>query len=100
MMNSAGLILGLAAFFSIGVFHPIVIKAEYYFGKECWWVFALAGAVCNVVALFMNNVIASAVVGVFGFSAFWSILELYKQEKRVQKGWFPSNPNRLKKKRM
>jgi len=24
----------------------------------------------------------------------WSIHELFEQEKRVERGWFPKNPNR------
>ena len=31
-------------------------------------------------------------VGVFGFSCLWSIIELFKQHERVEKGWFPANP--------
>lgn len=89
-----GLILGAAAFFSIGVFHPIVIKAEYYFGKECWWVFALCGVGFVAGSLFVCNHIVSAMCGVVGFSCFWSIYELFEQEKRVKKGWFPKNPKR------
>jgi hypothetical protein len=27
--------------------------------------------------------------GVFAFSSFWSIGELFQQRKRVEKGWFP-----------
>ena len=42
-MNFTGIIIGAATFFSIGIFHPIVIKAEYYFGAQCWWAFLLAG---------------------------------------------------------
>ena len=30
----------------------------------------------------------------FAFSSFWSILELFQQEKRVERGWFPKNPKR------
>ncbi|MCQ2117643.1 MAG: DUF4491 family protein [Bacteroidales bacterium] len=33
-------------------------------------------------------------MGVVGFSCFWSILELFQQEQRVAKGWFPSNPKK------
>lgn len=78
----------------IGIFHPIVVKAEYYFGKECWWAFALAGACFLAISLFIANTIFAATLGVAGFSCFWSILELFEQEKRVQKGWFPANPKR------
>lgn len=35
-MNWAGIIIGVTTFFVIGIFHPIVIKAEYYFGTKCW----------------------------------------------------------------
>ena len=30
-MNFTGVLIGLVSFLSIGVFHPIVIKAEYHF---------------------------------------------------------------------
>ena len=73
-MNFEGIIVGLATFLIIGIFHPIVIKAEYHFGTRCWWAFLLAG---------------STIAGVTAFSCFWSILELFQQKKRVEKGWFP-----------
>lgn len=96
-MNWSGIILGAFALFFIGIFHPIVIKAEYHWGKGCWWVFALVGVGCCVASLLVENVTAAAVLGVAGFSCFWSIHELYAQERRVSKGWFPSNPKRCKK---
>ena len=42
-MNFYGLLVGLATFIIIGLFHPLVIKAEYYLGAGIWWLFALAG---------------------------------------------------------
>lgn len=44
--------------------------------------------------LFMNSVFVSAICGVFAFSSFWTIKEIFEQEERVQKGWFPRNPKR------
>jgi hypothetical protein len=76
------------------VFHPIVIKAEYYFGTRCWWVFALAGILFLLVSLWTSNVLLSALLGVTGCSSLWSILELFEQRQRVLKGWFPMNPKR------
>lgn len=96
-MNWAGIVLGASAFLLIGIFHPIVIKAEYHLGKECWWMFALAGAGFCVASMLVSAIVPAAVLGVAGFSCFWSILELYQQERRVKKGWFPDNPNRKKK---
>lgn len=95
-MNLNGILLGAAAFLSIGIFHPIVIKAEYHFGKECWWVFALVGVAFLVISCIIESTVLSAILGVVGFSCLWSIFELFQQEKRVQKGWFPENPKRKK----
>ncbi|MBQ8919947.1 MAG: DUF4491 family protein, partial [Acidaminococcaceae bacterium] len=36
----------------------------------------------------------SSIYAVVATTCFWSILELFQQEKRVEKGWFPKNPNR------
>lgn len=96
-MNLEGIIIGLITFMTIGLFHPIVIKAEYYFGKECWWIFLLTGIITAVASLFIADTMWSTILGVFAFSSFWSIHELFVQEKRVEKGWFPANPKRRKK---
>ena len=96
-MDWSGIILGASAFFIIGLFHPIVIKAEYYLSKRCWWMFALAGVGFCIASLLLQGVVSS-VLGVVGFSCFWSIWELVEQEKRVAKGWFPANPKKRSKK--
>lgn len=93
-MNLEGIILGLAAFLCIGLFHPIVIKAEYHFGTRCWWLFAFVGLVALTLSLFTGSTYLSVLLGVFAFSCFWSIHELFEQKKRVKKGWFPRNPKR------
>ena len=93
-MNVTGLVIGAAAFLCIGVFHPIVIKAEYYWGVRCWWLFLLFGIGCLAGCLFANGVVPAAILGVAGFSSLWSIIELFKQRERVRKGWFPRNPKR------
>lgn len=95
-MNFYGILLGAAAFILIGSFHPIVIKAEYYFGKDCWWVFAIAGIACLIASIFIENNVISSIIGVLAFCFFWAIHELFQQEKRVKKGWFPENPNKKK----
>ena len=87
--NLTGIIIGLITFLIIGIFHPLVIKGEYYFGVKCWWAFLLLGVCGIIAALLINNVILSAICGVVAFSSFWSIGELFQQRKRVEKGWFP-----------
>ena len=51
-MNITGIIVGLATFLIIGLFHPIVIKAEYYLGVRCWWMFLIAGIVFCVLSFY------------------------------------------------
>lgn len=95
-MNYQGIIIGFATFLTIGLFHPIVIKAEYYWGKKCGWLFLLGGIVCGIASLYCINDMASIVLGVISFSSFWSIGEIFAQHNRVKKGWFPMNPKRKK----
>ena len=95
-MYITGILIGIISFLSIGVFHPIVIKAEYHFSKSCWPVFLIAGIVLMIVSVFVENVVISSALAVVGMSSWWSILELFEQEKRVEKGWFPANPKRKK----
>ncbi len=89
-----GLLIGIATFLIIGLFHPIVVKAEYYWGTKCWWLFLLFGAAGVIAALLIADIFWSALCGVFAFSSFWSIKEIFEQEERVKKGWFPRNPKR------
>lgn len=92
--NLLGLTIGLLTFLVIGLFHPLVIKGEYYFGTSIWQVFFIAGLLFGAGAVLVDNVLLSALFGVTSFSSFWSILEVFQQRERVRKGWFPSNPAR------
>ncbi len=87
--NLVGLVVGLATFLIIGLFHPLVIKGEYYFGVKCWWVFLLFGLLGLFLSVYVDNQIISTLLGVFAFSCMWSIKEVFDQRKRVEKGWFP-----------
>ncbi len=91
-----GIIIGVATFLVIGLFHPLVIKAEYYIGVRSWWLFLLAGIAAAVASLLVGNLFVSIILGVVAFSSFWSIGEVFAQKKRVEKGWFPANPKRKK----
>ena len=93
-MQFNGLIIGVSVFLIIGIFHPIVINAEYYFTKKIWPAFLIMGIIFSVVSLFCTNDIVSILLGALGFTCFWSIKELFEQEERVNKGWFPKNPKR------
>ncbi len=90
----SGLIIGISTFLIIGFFHPVVVKAEYYWGTKCWWIFLVLGIAGVAGSLLVNNILISSLCGVFAFSSFWTIKEVFEQEERVKKGWFPRNPKR------
>jgi hypothetical protein len=92
--NLTGVLIGISTFLIIGLFHPIVIKCEYYFGTRCWWAFLIVGIISLFFSILLQEVLFSSLLAVFAFSSFWSILEIFEQKKRVEKGWFPHNPKR------
>ena len=85
MINFDGLLIGIATFLIIGLFHPVVVKAEYYWGTKCWWIFLVLGIAGTVASLLVESVFVSAIC---------TIKEVFEQEERVLKGWFPKNPKR------
>lgn len=89
-----GLTIGICTFLIIGIFHPVTIKSEYYFGTRCWWVFLLIGIAGVTASIAVSDVFWSSLLGVFSFSSFWTIGELFEQKRRVARGWFPANPKR------
>ncbi|MBO7230037.1 MAG: DUF4491 family protein [Bacteroidaceae bacterium] len=93
-LNFSGIIIGVATFLVIGLFHPLVIKAEYYIGVKSWWLFLLLGVISVIASLIVANLTLSILLGVVAFSSFWSIGEVFEQKKRVEKGWFPANPKK------
>ena len=93
-LNFSGIIIGVVTFLVIGLFHPLVIKAEYYIGVRSWWLFLLLGIFAGIASLLVADLTISIILGVVAFSSFWSIGEVFAQKKRVEKGWFPANPKR------
>ena len=93
-MYFTGISIAVMTFLTIGIWHPLVIKTEYYWGTRPWILYLVVGIVCIVAALFTPNIYLSSCLGVFGASALWGIGELFKQKERVEKGWFPKNPKR------
>ena len=90
----AGLFIGFATFLIIGLFHPLVIKGEYYFGEKVKWWFLVGGIIFLILSMTVSSLLLSAIFGVASFSSFWGIKEVIEQVERVRKGWFPANPKR------
>lgn len=92
--NLTGVVTGLSTFLIIGLFHPLVIKSEYWFGVRCWWVFLLMGIGAMAASVAVHHALWSTLLAVWGASSFWSIGELFEQRKRVARGWFPKRERR------
>ncbi len=92
--NLAGLVIGFGTFLIIGLFHPLVIKGEYYFGVRIWWIFLLMGLAAIAASVLVRHLLWSTLLAVWGASSLWSIGELFEQRKRVERGWFPRNLKR------
>jgi Domain of unknown function (DUF4491) len=84
----SGIIIELVSFLIIEIFHPIVIKSEYHFGTKIWPAFLAGAIICIIFSLLSDNIIICGGLGVAAFSFCWSIIELFQQKKRVEKGWF------------
>lgn len=90
-----GLLMGVLTFFLIGLFHPLVIYGEYYWGRRILWAFLTAGLITTAIVLFVSMpLLLNILLGVLACCCFWSIIEVRDQETRVLKGWYPENPKR------
>ena len=67
-MNFSGILIGVLTFFLIGLFHPIVIYAEYYFGSRCWPVFLLVGILCMILSVRMQEILWSVSLGAVSYT--------------------------------
>ena len=93
-MNWSGICIGVAAFLIIGIFHPVVVKGEYYFGERIWPVFLVLGLLSGGASLLVEDCVMSGILGILSCVLLWCIRELKEQTERVERGWFPKNPNR------
>ncbi|MBO1364058.1 DUF4491 family protein [Prevotella sp. A2931] len=95
-MHFTGILIAICTFLIIGLFHPLVIKTEYYWGTKPWWIYLVLGIASVILALFVSDIVLSSLLGILGASFLWSIGELFAQRKRVEKGWFPKRQKEKK----
>lgn len=88
--NMLGIAIGICTFLIIGLFHPLVIKGEYYLGQKANWLFMLGGIATTTACLLVSDLFWQALLGVTACSCFWSILEVREQRERVHRGWYPA----------
>ena len=84
-----GLTVGIFTFLIIGLFHPLVIKAEYWFGTRSWWMFLVLGIAAAALSVCVEGLVLSILFGVVAFSSFWSILEAFPAAGTCAQGVVP-----------
>ena len=94
--NLSGLVIGVATFLIIGLFHPMVTKGEYYFGVRCWWFFLVMGIAAVAGSVAVRHILWSTLLAVWGASSFGSLGARFDQRRRGGRGWFPPKPPRQK----
>ncbi|MBE0653961.1 MAG: DUF4491 family protein [Bacteroidales bacterium] len=92
-MNWEALLIGVVAFLTIGIFHPVVVRLEYHYGKGIWWAVFFPGLILAVLSMFVTGYF-SLILGVIAFGCFWTTVEIFFQHDRVLKGQAAKNPKR------
>jgi len=93
-LNMDGLLAGAATWFTIWATRYACIKGEYFFRRKFRYVFLAFGIAGVLAGLFVNHLLISAVLSIFGFANLWGIHEVIEQEERVAKGWYPRKPEK------
>jgi Domain of unknown function (DUF4491) len=93
-LNLTGLAAGLAAFLGIWIGH-ISVRVVERRSASIWLpatAFLLAGLLLETGALLSPRPAVSAALGILGITAGWDALELFRQQRRVERGHAPANP--------
>ena len=91
-MNLTGIIIGAASFLIIGILHPVVIQAEYHFGKGIWPLFLLGGLACILSSLFLHRRHSRRIAGRVGLLAAVVHPRVVRAGRTRAKGLVPGQP--------
>ena len=90
MINFDGLLIGIVTFLIIGLFHPVVVKAEYYWGTKCWWIFLVLGILGVIASLFIDSEFCVRYLTAYSPSHRSGRSRRFSSRRSVcRKGWFP-----------
>ncbi len=94
-LNDIGIITGVSLFLGIWLGHVSVRKIEYYFANLQLpaGLFILIGCSLEWLSLTGKILEWNVMLGVFGVTFIWDAVELFRQQKRVQRGHAPANPS-------
>ena len=81
----AGPVLALTTFVTIGIGHVLVRKLHARFGTRPAIPFFILGGIVLLISLFSEINLVSAILGITGITLVWDGIEIYRQEKRMQR---------------
>lgn len=90
----SGLVIGICTFLIIGLFHPIVVKAEYYWGTKCWWIFLYSASAASLPPLYGEHHDSLP----FGRLCIFLVLDHQgdiRAGRTSEKGWFQESKTNL-----
>lgn len=95
IVNLIGIFSAIATFFGIWFGHVFVRELEAKFEnlKPIIFTCIVVGLGLELASILADQNLLSAVFGVLGITILWDALEFIRQEKRVQKGHAPTNPD-------
>ncbi len=94
-INLIGVAAALSAFIGVWLGHVSVRKVERE-SVHLWQpslIALLSGIGLEAASFLTSSRILSAMFGIFGVTLLWDALEFYRQQRRIQRGHAPANPN-------
>lgn len=85
-LQFAGLALASTSFITIAVGHFLVRRLHPKLGTRLGVPFMIIGVAILIFSLFIENNLASGLLGIIAITTFWDGIEFFRQEKRVQRG--------------
>lgn len=81
----AGPILALTTFATIGIGHVLVRRLHARFGTRPALPFFVLGGLVLLSSVFISTNLISAILGITGITLVWDGIEIFRQEKRMQR---------------
>ncbi|GEM_PF-1085109 len=93
-INGVGVVSAISALLGIAFGHVVVRWLEFHI--ERLWLAILAfvwgGFVLEGLSLAVNPLYLKISLGIWGMTLLWDAIELFRQQRRVQRGHAPANP--------
>lgn len=86
MLQWAGPVLAFTTFATIGIGHVLVRRLHARFGTRPAVPFFVLGAAVLLASLLVLADLLSGVLGIVGVTFLWDGIEMYRQERRKQRG--------------